>query len=64
MKACIQPSANCREARALTKRAQSVGEEIAKLLAAHFSSVQAMLAADWEALIAEKEKVQKENALP
>ncbi len=39
-----------------------VGEEIAKLLAAHFGSVQAVMAADWEALIAEKERVQKENA--
>jgi len=39
-----------------------VGEEIAKLLAAHFGSMQALMTADWETLIAEKERVQKENA--
>ena len=39
-----------------------VGEEIAKLLAAHFGTIEAMLAADWEALITHKEEVQKENA--
>ncbi len=39
-----------------------VGEEIAKLLAAHFGSMQAMLAADWDALIAAKEQTQKESA--
>lgn len=39
-----------------------VGEEIAKLLAAHFGSMDALMAADWQALIAQKEQVQKENA--
>ncbi len=39
-----------------------VGEEIAKLLAAHFGSVEALMVADWQSLIAQKEQVQKENA--
>jgi DNA ligase (NAD+) len=39
-----------------------VGEEIAKILARHFASLDALLAADWEDLIAEKERLQKENA--
>lgn len=38
-----------------------VGEEISRLLAAHFGTLDALLAADWDALIAEKELVQKEN---
>jgi DNA ligase (NAD+) len=38
-----------------------VGEEIAKILAQHFGSMDALLAADWSALIEEKERVQKEN---
>ncbi|HET7159406.1 MAG TPA: NAD-dependent DNA ligase LigA, partial [Burkholderiales bacterium] len=38
-----------------------VGEEVARLLAQHFGSIDAVLAADWDALIAEKERVQKEN---
>ncbi len=38
-----------------------VGEEIAKILARHFASLAKLLDADWEALIAEKERVQKEN---
>jgi len=38
-----------------------VGEEIAKILAQHFGSIEALLAADWPALIEEKERVQKEN---
>ncbi|MBE0614187.1 MAG: NAD-dependent DNA ligase LigA [Burkholderiales bacterium] len=38
-----------------------VGEEVAKILARHFGSLAKLLAADWEALIAEKERVQKEN---
>ena len=39
-----------------------VGEEVAKILAQHFGSAQGLLdEADWESLIAEKEKVQKEN---
>jgi DNA ligase (NAD+) len=39
-----------------------VGEEVAKSLAEHFGSIEAILTADWEALIAEKEQLQKENA--
>ena len=40
-----------------------VGEEVAKILAQYFGSAQALLEErDWEALIAEKENVQKENA--
>ena len=38
-----------------------VGEEVAKILARHFGSLEVLLNADWEALIAEKERVQKEN---
>ena len=38
-----------------------VGEEVAKILAQHFGSIEAMLAADWTTLIADKERVQKEN---
>lgn len=38
-----------------------VGEEVAKILARHFGSIEALLTADWDALIAEKERVQKEN---
>ena len=38
-----------------------VGEEIAKILARHFGSLDRLLDADWEALIAQKESVQKEN---
>jgi len=38
-----------------------VGEEIAKILAQHFGSIEALLAADWPGLIDEKERVQKEN---
>jgi DNA ligase (NAD+) len=39
-----------------------VGEEVARIIAAHFGSIHAVLEADWEALIAEKERVQKDNA--
>jgi DNA ligase (NAD+) len=39
-----------------------VGEEVAKILARHFGSFDGLLNADWDALIAEKERVQKENA--
>jgi len=39
-----------------------VGEEVAKILAQHFGSVDALLGADWDALIEEKERIQKENA--
>jgi DNA ligase (NAD+) len=39
-----------------------VGEEVAKILAQYFGSAQALLEPrDWEALIAQKESVQKEN---
>ena len=38
-----------------------VGEEVAKILARHFGMLDALLAADWEDLIAEKERLQKEN---
>jgi len=38
-----------------------VGEEVAKILARHFGSIERLLTADWVALIAEKERVQKEN---
>jgi DNA ligase (NAD+) len=39
-----------------------VGEEVARILAQHFGSVEALLTADWDALILDKERVQKENA--
>jgi DNA ligase (NAD+) len=39
-----------------------VGEEVAKILARHFGSLRALLAADWPALAAEKEARRKENA--
>jgi DNA ligase (NAD+) len=38
-----------------------VGEEIARILAQHFGSIDGLLAADWNALIEEKERIQKEN---
>jgi DNA ligase (NAD+) len=38
-----------------------VGEEVAKILAQHFGSIDALLEADWDALIADKERIQKEN---
>ena len=38
-----------------------VGEEVAKILARHFGSLDALLDADWGALIAEKERIQKQN---
>ena len=38
-----------------------VGEEIAKILAQHVGSMDGLLAADWSALIEDKERVQKEN---
>src|SRR5471030_3075398 len=38
-----------------------VGEEVAKILARHFGSLDKLLDADWDALITEKEYVQKEN---
>ena len=39
-----------------------VGEEVAKLLARHFGTLQAFRAADWASLMADKEAVRKENA--
>ena len=39
-----------------------VGEEVAKLLARHFSQLQAFRAADWPKLMADKEAVRKDNA--
>jgi DNA ligase (NAD+) len=39
-----------------------VGEEVAKLLARHFRSLQAFRAADWPKLMADKEAVRKDNA--
>jgi DNA ligase (NAD+) len=38
-----------------------VGEEISRILASHFGRLNALLAADWDALIGEKERLQKEN---
>ena len=39
-----------------------VGEEVAKILARHFASVEALEGADWPKLAADKEAVRKENA--
>lgn len=39
-----------------------VGEEISRILARHFTTLDELLTADWDALIAEKELAQKENA--
>jgi DNA ligase (NAD+) len=39
-----------------------VGEEVAKILARHFGSLDALLEADWDRLAAEKEVVRKDNA--
>jgi DNA ligase (NAD+) len=39
-----------------------VGEEVAKLLARHFRTLDALLGADWATLMADKEAVRKENA--
>jgi DNA ligase (NAD+) len=39
-----------------------VGEEVAKILARHFGTLEDLLAADWPALAAEKEAARKENA--
>ena len=38
-----------------------VGEEISRILASHCGSLDALLTTDWNALIAEKESLQKEN---
>jgi len=39
-----------------------VGEEVAKVLARHFGSLDALLEADWERLAGDKEAVRKDNA--
>jgi len=39
-----------------------VGEEVAKILARHFGSVEALAEADWPKLAADKEAARKENA--
>ncbi len=38
-----------------------VGEEVARILAQHFDSIDAFLSADWKTLIEEKKAIQKEN---
>jgi DNA ligase (NAD+) len=38
-----------------------VGEEVAKILARHFGSMDALRAADWTAIAADKEKTRKDN---
>jgi DNA ligase (NAD+) len=39
-----------------------VGEEVAKILARHFGSLEALMQADWQGLAADKEAARKENA--
>jgi DNA ligase (NAD+) len=39
-----------------------VGEEVARILERHFGTLEGILAADWEAIAAEKETLRKENA--
>jgi DNA ligase (NAD+) len=39
-----------------------IGEEVAKILARHFGSLGALLAADWSAIAEQKRALQKENA--
>ena len=39
-----------------------VGEEVAKILARHFGTLEAFLSADWPSLAADKEAVRKQNA--
>jgi DNA ligase (NAD+) len=39
-----------------------VGEEVAKILARHFGSLEALEEADWPSLAADKERVRKDNA--
>jgi DNA ligase (NAD+) len=46
----------------LRARHPGVGEEVAKILARHFGSVQALAEADWPKLAADKEAARKENA--
>jgi DNA ligase (NAD+) len=38
-----------------------VGEEVAKILARHFGSLEALMSADWTALAADKEAIRKDN---
>jgi len=38
-----------------------VGEEVSRLLAQHFATLDELLKADWDALIGEKERLQKDN---
>ena len=38
-----------------------VGEEVAKILARHFGSLDALMSADWAALAADKEAIRKDN---
>ncbi len=40
----------------------TVGEEVAKILAHHFGNLEALMAADWGAIVLEKKALQKENA--
>jgi DNA ligase (NAD+) len=39
-----------------------VGEEVAKILARHFRSIEALMGAEWASLAADKEAIRKENA--
>jgi len=39
-----------------------VGEEVAKILARHFGTLERLLRADWDALAGEKEAIRKDNA--
>ena len=39
-----------------------VGEEVAKILARHFGSLEALMHAEWSSLAADKEAIRKENA--
>ncbi len=40
----------------------TVGEEVAKILAKHFGGLDALMPADWDAIVLEKKALQKENA--
>ncbi|MBI1966031.1 MAG: NAD-dependent DNA ligase LigA, partial [Betaproteobacteria bacterium] len=40
----------------------AVGEEVAKILAGHFGGLDALMAADWGAIVLEKKALQKENS--
>ena len=39
-----------------------VGEEVAKILARHFGSLESLLGAEWSSLMADKEAIRRENA--